>query len=85
MGRHAAPVWCNPRQHEETYDHSRPQSEAGPDECESGGTNPRIAAGSTVGCDWLRLFECTKVKKRHEDLQKLRPTLDIGSHINGQA
>jgi hypothetical protein len=24
--------------------------------------NPRISAGSTVACDWLRLFCCTKVQ-----------------------
>jgi hypothetical protein len=27
------------------------------------GPNPRIAAGSTVAYDWLRLFPCTKGKK----------------------
>jgi len=26
-------------------------------------TNPRIAAGSTVACYWLRLFRCTEDKK----------------------
>jgi hypothetical protein len=44
--------------------------------------NPRIAAGSTVVCYWLRLFRCTKDKKHHEDLKNLLTTLDIGSHIN---
>jgi hypothetical protein len=44
--------------------------------------NPRIAAGSTVACYWLRLLRCTKVNKQHEDLKKLLSTLDIGSHSN---
>jgi len=51
----------------------------------SGGTNPRISAGSTVASDWLRLFPCTKEKKHHAELKKVRPTLDIGSHINVKA
>ena len=33
-------------------------------------TNPRIAAGSTVVSYWLRLFQCTEVKKHDEDLKK---------------
>jgi hypothetical protein len=44
--------------------------------------NPRLAAGSTVVSDWLRLLRCTKVNQHHEDLKKLLITLDLGSHIN---
>jgi hypothetical protein len=31
---------------------------------------PRIAAGSTVGSDWLRLLRCTEDKTQHDDLKK---------------
>jgi hypothetical protein len=31
--------------------------------------NPRRAAGSPVVCYWLRLCQCTEVKKYHEDLK----------------
>jgi len=31
---------------------------------------------------WLRLFRETKGKNEDADVKKLRPTLDIGSHIN---
>jgi hypothetical protein len=62
-----------------------PRVRQAPDGGQSGGTNPRIAAGSTVVCDGLRLFSCTKVQKPPEDLKKLPPTLDIGSHINAGA
>src|SRR5262249_36408585 len=48
--------------------------------------NPRISAGSTVVLYWLRLFRSTSRsttgKNADADLKKLRPTLDIESHIN---
>jgi hypothetical protein len=46
------------------------------------GANPRIAAGSTVVAYWLRLFQYVKRQRYYEDLKKLLPTLDIGSHSN---
>jgi hypothetical protein len=46
------------------------------------GAHPRIAACSTVGFYWLRLFRETKGKNYAADVKKLLPTLDIGSHIN---
>ncbi|MGH8066200.1 MAG: hypothetical protein ACRERE_13400 [Candidatus Entotheonellia bacterium] len=33
---------------------------------------------------WLRLCPCTKAIKPQADLTQLRPTLDIGSHINAR-
>jgi hypothetical protein len=33
--------------------------------------HPRIAAGSTVVSDGLRLFRCTEDKKHHDDLNKV--------------
>jgi hypothetical protein len=48
--------------------------------------NPRIAAGSTGGCDWRRLLRWTPSPRgpHHapHSLRMLTPTLDIESHIN---
>jgi hypothetical protein len=35
--------------------------------------SPRIAAGSTVVSDWLRLFPWTKGTQYHEDFNKVIP------------
>src|SRR6267143_2086618 len=83
MSRDAAPVWCHPRRRSESP--RAPSSLDGgrhPTEARKVVPNPRRAAGSTVVSSWLRLFRCTHAKKQHEDLKKLLPTLDIGSHSN---
>ena len=50
------------------------------------GANPRIPAGSTDGCDWLRLFRWTTVPRGHPleetGLRMFTRALDIGSHTN---
>jgi hypothetical protein len=61
-----------------------PRPRPAPDGRQSGGPNPRIAAGSTVASDWRRLFPCPREKTHHGDLKQLYSTLDIGSHINAQ-
>jgi hypothetical protein len=48
-----------------------PRLRQAPDGGKSGGTNPRIAAGITVGSYWVRLFRCTKDKKHHDALKKV--------------
>jgi hypothetical protein len=57
LGRDAAPVWCHPRPRDEA---SRGDSSLDggrhPTEASQVVANPRIAAGSTVGSYWLRLF-----------------------------
>src|SRR5882724_6950818 len=64
IGRDAAPVWCHPRQREEaSKGHSSLEGGRHPTEARQVVANPRIAAGSTVGSDWLRLFRDTKGQK----------------------
>jgi hypothetical protein len=59
-----APVWCHPRQREEAgMGYSSLDGGRHPTEASHVVANPRIAAGSTVGSDWLRLFRCTKGKR----------------------
>jgi transposase len=62
-GRDAAPVWCHPRRREEaSRGYSSLDRGRHPTEASQVGPNPRIAAGSTVAYDWLRLFPGTKGK-----------------------
>jgi transposase len=64
IGRGAAPVWCHPRPREEACTgYSSLDRGRHPTEASQVVANPRIAAGSTVDSDWLRLFRCTEVKK----------------------
>jgi transposase len=63
-GSDAAPVWCHPRRREEASGgYSSLDRGRHPTEASQVGPNPRIAAGSTVAYDWLRLCPCTKGKK----------------------
>ena len=72
MGRGAAPVWCHPRQREEAHrGHSSLDRGRHPTDASQVVANPRIAAGSTVGSYWLRLFRCTEDKKHLDDLKKV--------------
>ena len=72
MGRGAAPMWCHPRQREEAHrGHSSLDRGRHPTDARQVGANPRIAAGSTVGSSWLRLFRCTEDKKHLDDLKKV--------------
>jgi hypothetical protein len=59
-----------------------PRARQAPDGGKSGGYEPMDISRINRRIDWLRLFQCTKVKNPHENLKKLRPTLDLGSHIN---
>jgi hypothetical protein len=64
IGKDAAPVWCHPRRREAAgTGHSRLDRGRHPTEASQVVANPRIAAGSTVGSYWLRLFRCTEDKK----------------------
>ena len=57
LGRGAAPVWCHPRRRDETLRaYSRLECGRPPTDARQVVANPRRAAGSTVACDWLRLF-----------------------------
>jgi hypothetical protein len=63
IGRDAAPVWCHPRPREEAgRGDSSLEGGRHPTDARQVAANPRIAAGSTVGSDWLRLFRGTKDK-----------------------
>jgi alpha-beta hydrolase superfamily lysophospholipase len=85
MSRDAAPVWWNPRRRSETLrGYSTRERGRHPTEARKVVPNPRRAAGSTVVLYWLRLFSCAKANKHHEDLKKLLPTLDVGSHSNAR-
>ena len=45
-----------------------PRVRQAPDGCQAGGSNPRIAAGATVGWDWFRLCPCPQGNPPPEDL-----------------
>ena len=56
-GRDAAPVWGHPRQRSEACTgYSSRERGRHPTDARKVVANPRIAAGSTVVCDWRRLF-----------------------------
>jgi len=59
-----------------------PRVRQAPDGRTEGGTQPTDISKINRRYDWLRLFQCAKVQRYYEDLKKLLPTLDIGSHIN---
>jgi hypothetical protein len=59
-----------------------PRVRQAPDGCTEGGSQPTDSNKSNRRHYWLWLFQCAKVQRYYEDLKKLLPTLDIGSHIN---
>jgi len=59
-----------------------PRVRQAPDGRKEGGTQPTDISKINRRHYWLRLFQCAKVQRYYEDLKKLLPTLDIGSHIN---
>jgi hypothetical protein len=61
-----------------------PRARQAPDGHKSGGHEPMDISRINRRIDWLRLFPSTKGKQHHENLKKLLPTLDIGSHINAR-
>jgi hypothetical protein len=63
-GQDAAAVWCHPQPREAAgRGHASLDRGRHPTEARQVVANPRIAAGSTIGSDWLRLFQGTADKK----------------------
>jgi hypothetical protein len=84
-GRDAAPVWCNPRRREETYEHPRAESEAGTRRTPvrwypSHGDrhdHPSDGTGAVAS-------STPEPGKRRMTSRNCHPRLDIGSHINAR-
>jgi hypothetical protein len=85
IGKDAAPVWGHPGRREEagrghaSRDRGRPPTDA-----RQVVANPRRAAGSPVGSDWLRLFRGPADKNSMKTSKNLLPALDMGSHSNAR-
>ena len=63
IGGGAAPVWGNPRERDETGRHPRASTEAGTRRTQVRWPSPTDRSRINRRIDWLRLFQCPKVKK----------------------
>jgi len=82
MRRDAAPVWCHPRGVQRAHGHPRPSMEAGTRRRQGRWYpthgEPQDQPSSLPGSASLH----AQSENNTEDLKKLFPTLDIGSHSN---